>query len=104
MGEISLLGQRIKRLRERRGLSMGQLARLSNVTRPSISFIESGRYLRMNSDAVARIAKALGVTTDALLYGDVLDEEEPPQTAARADGLGGSGAGAQTKELKVVGY
>src|ERR671913_354193 len=90
-----MLGRRIKLLRERRGLSMGQLARLASVTRPSISFIESGRYSRMNSDAVARLARVLGVTTDALLYGDVLeeDEDEPPIAATRVGGLGGSDAG-----------
>jgi XRE family transcriptional regulator, master regulator for biofilm formation len=84
MGEVSPLGRRIKLLRERRGLSMGELARLAKVTRPSISYLESGRQGSMNSDGLARVARVLGVTADSLLYGDVLEENEPKYAAALA--------------------
>lgn len=76
MSEVSPLGRRIKLLRIRRGLSMYKLAKLAEVSRPSISFIESGRHASLNSAALARIARVLGVSADALLYGDVLEESE----------------------------
>jgi transcriptional regulator with XRE-family HTH domain len=84
MGEISPLGRRIKLLRTRRGLSMYKLAQLAKVSRPSISFIESGRHASMNADALSRIARVLGVTTDSLLYGDVLEEKDSDLVAAIA--------------------
>jgi transcriptional regulator with XRE-family HTH domain len=79
---------------------MYKLAKLANVSRPSISFIESGRHASMNSDALSRIARVLGVTTDSLLYGDVLeDEDEPPLATTRVGGLGGIDRGQKGNHL-----
>ncbi len=70
-----VIGKRIKRLRTARRLSLRALASLAQVPVSSISGVEvgtrSGR--RLSAETCARLAKALGVTVDALVS---LDDEE----------------------------
>ena len=73
MSEVSKLGRRIKFLREQRGLSVNELAKLANVARPGLSLLERGRQQGLHSDALARIARTLGVSTDSLLFDDPLE-------------------------------
>jgi transcriptional regulator with XRE-family HTH domain len=89
MGEPSKLGRRVKFLREQRDLSISELARLANVSRPGLSLLERGKQVSMNADGLARLARVLGVTADSLLYGDILEEgaDEPP-AATRAEAWG----------------
>jgi transcriptional regulator with XRE-family HTH domain len=77
------LGDRIKRLRDAQTppLSAYELARRAGVTRSTISRLESGEQLTLNTDQAPRLARVLGVTTDQLLGHESVpgidaDEEE----------------------------
>lgn len=57
---------KIKELRERRKLSQSELARLSGVSRPTISRIESDVDVVINTQTLERIANALNVSVKTL--------------------------------------
>ena len=59
-------GERIRALRKQRGLNQDQLAELASLNRVTVAKYESGR-VEPGAQALARIADALEVTTDALL-------------------------------------
>ena len=59
-------GERIKNIRKKRNLNQDQLAELASLNRVTIAKYESGR-VEPGAQALARIADALEVTTDALL-------------------------------------
>ena len=81
--------QRLKRLRERRGLSQNALAKTSGVAQAVIQRLEAGvRDVEHLSVGVARrLARALGVSVDYLIgmYEEDEDEDEPAPAVA---GLG----------------
>ena len=85
-----LVGQRIKRLREARGLTQQELAKASGITQAMLSQIENGqrqgRQLRL--DAVIRMAFALQVGIGELTgtWVDYQEQEEDSEqlTAAGA--------------------
>lgn len=68
-------GRRIREARVGQGLSLEKLARLTGISAPALSLIETGkRDLRLTT--LARIAAALRVSLDALVTNkpdDVLD-------------------------------
>lgn len=69
------VGSRIRKVREDRGLNLHELARLSGISAPALSLIETGkRDLRVTS--LCRIADALRIAA-----GDLL--EDRPAAAAR---------------------
>jgi len=68
------MGQRIKRLRDRKGLSLRQLSELCGVERGLLSRIERGQRPHVSVPVAMRIAKALGVTLDYLA--GMYEEEE----------------------------
>jgi transcriptional regulator with XRE-family HTH domain len=51
-------------LRERKGMSQAELARLSDVYRSYIFKLENGEIINPNYHIVMRIAKVLNVSTD----------------------------------------
>ena len=61
------LGERLKAVRRRLGMSQEELALRSGVTKEAIEVVESGKRLYMRSDHLARLVKALGVSADELL-------------------------------------
>ena len=63
----SPLGERLRKLRKQRNLTQGQLATYGQVSQPTISQLESGWIQDITGEALARLAKALGTTTDYLL-------------------------------------
>jgi DNA-binding Xre family transcriptional regulator len=74
-GRLTGVGRRIRKAREDRGLNLHELARLSGISAPALSLIETGkRDLRITS--LCRIADALRVAA-----GDLL--EDRPVEAAR---------------------
>jgi len=85
-----LVGQRIKRLREARGLTQQELAKAAGITQAMLSQIENGqrqgRQLRL--DAVIRMAFALQVGIGELTgtWVDYQEQEEDSEqlTAAGA--------------------
>jgi len=60
------LGQRIKYLREGKGLSQEKLAAILCVSRPAISQIENGER-RIYAEELGQLAKALNISIDRLL-------------------------------------
>lgn len=61
------LSDRIRRLREARGLTQTALARRSGVTHSAISRIEAGRAPRsVRLDTAVQLARALDVTLDTI--------------------------------------
>jgi len=64
-----MLGENIKRFRQKRKLTQDKLARLADIPYTSITKIETGVIKKPSVQAVAKIAKALSVTVDELLKG-----------------------------------
>lgn len=62
----SLLGARIKKERENKGISQAELARRAHTSPGALSLIEQGKRIP-GADIVVRLASALGVTADYLL-------------------------------------
>ena len=81
MAEVSRLGQRLRRFRERAGLSQHELARRSGVSRSAIAGVETGDRGDLSLENTIKVADALGITIDALARGDIL---EPDLGAAAA--------------------
>ncbi len=63
----SAMGRRIKRLREAKGLSQRSLAAKATVTQGLIHQLETGKVQDVRSQAVVKLAKALGVPVTELL-------------------------------------
>jgi transcriptional regulator with XRE-family HTH domain len=84
MAEIGL-GQLIKELRLRRGLSQNKLAQLIGVQRSYISELESGRRKGISLDTARKLARALGVKP-GLFFGETEAMPPPrPRSAIRAE-------------------
>ena len=64
------LGYKIKALREERGMTQEALAVNSGVSRGTICALESGTEYTTTTKTLLKIAKALGVTVDALFFED----------------------------------
>jgi|GEM_PF-1027293 len=61
------LGEKVKEKRENRGMTQKQLAQASGISQATISRLESGRVKELKSQALRRLADALGVTMDYLV-------------------------------------
>jgi len=61
------LGEKVRRMREKLGMNQKQLAEASGITQATISRIESGQVKELKSEALKRLAKALGITVDYLV-------------------------------------
>jgi len=64
--ESTKLGLNLKRIRTKKGISQGDIARELEVSRGFISTIENGKT-NPTLSTITNIAKALGVSTDELL-------------------------------------
>lgn len=75
-----MLGERLRSLREQRGLTQAALAQQAGVSRQLVGAVEAGRHLP-RIDAAVALARALQTTVEALLSADaapvgVLDEPD----------------------------
>jgi transcriptional regulator with XRE-family HTH domain len=61
------LADRVRALREQRGLNQKGLADASQITQATISRIESGQVEELRSESLKNLATALGVTVDYLV-------------------------------------
>ena len=68
-------GERIRALRQQRGLNQEQLAELASLNRVTVAKYESGR-VEPGAQALTRIADALDVSVDSLLGRDELRIEK----------------------------
>ena len=68
------VGQRIMDRRKKLGLTQEALAEISDVTTQFVSYAESGKRA-MRPENLYKISVALGVSTDYLLTGDIVDKD-----------------------------
>ena len=73
-----LIGEKIKNLRKNRRLTQEELGKLINTDGNTVSRWERDR-LGVGSAYVAKLADALGTTTDYLLNGEPPAQNEPPK-------------------------
>lgn len=68
------VGERIKRLREAKGLSQDELAKLANMTGGYLGRLERGedRYSNPTLSSISAIADALGVEPSLISYGSTM--------------------------------
>jgi transcriptional regulator with XRE-family HTH domain len=86
---MSTLGERLSAVRERRGLTQGEVAQRAHLPQQAISRLERGDRTHVRSDVLARLAIALDVSADVLLglrnLTDNVDTTPPaPPKAKRA--------------------
>lgn len=82
---MTTLGERLKRLRESKGLSQSELARRSQTKQATISRLESGRMKDVETATARRLARALGTSVDYLIgtFEENDDDEEPAYARQR---------------------
>lgn len=71
---MTILGENIKKLRERAGFSITVLSEKSGVGRSTISEIENGKAKNPKTDTLMALAKALNVSTDELTEMEIQHE------------------------------
>jgi transcriptional regulator with XRE-family HTH domain len=76
--EQATLGARIRRFREERGLSLGDLEAKSGVTKGYLSQLESGKASNPSVHSANKIAQGLGVRLTDLL-GEIETEHNPSE-------------------------
>jgi transcriptional regulator with XRE-family HTH domain len=76
------LGQRLKQLRQQAGLTQKELEALSHVPQNTISRIELESVKSISSTTLMGLARALHVSTDALLGMDEPESDEAPAAPA----------------------
>jgi transcriptional regulator with XRE-family HTH domain len=60
------LGELVRELRERQGLSQAQLAERAQIALSYITLLESGQQANLSPSALGRLARALGVPAKRL--------------------------------------
>lgn len=68
-------GQRIMDRRKKLGLTQEQLAEKCELTTQAVSYFESGKRA-MRPENLMKLAVGLGVSTDYLLTGDIIDKDK----------------------------
>ena len=71
---LNEVGQRIMERRKKLGLTQEALAEQSDLTTQFVSYAESGKRA-MRPENLMYIAAVLGVSTDYLLTGDIIDKD-----------------------------
>ncbi len=71
---LNEVGQRIMERRKKLGLTQEALAEQSYLTTQFVSYAESGKRA-MRPENLMKIAAVLGVSTDYLLTGDIIDKD-----------------------------
>lgn len=77
------LGEKVKELREKKGMNQKELSKAADITQATISRIEKGKVNQLKSEALKRLANALGSTIDYLV--DDKKDKLTPNDIMRAD-------------------
>lgn len=72
---LNEVGKRIMERRKKLGMTQEALAEKSGVTTQFVSYAESGKRA-MRPENLMKIAFALGVSTDYILTGDIIDKDK----------------------------
>lgn len=82
------VGQRLRLAREQSGLSQGQVAKMLEMHRPTVSQIEAGQRV-VRPEEIARLAEIYGVKEDWIIKGDsILGDTADPRIELAARELG----------------
>ena len=73
--DLSAVGNRIMARRKKLGMTQETLAEKSDVTTQFVSYAESGKRA-MRPENLVKISKALDVSVDYLLTGDIIDKDK----------------------------
>ena len=84
------IGERLKSLRELKGLSQNELARRAGINRPTISELESGRQQDVTVETARRLARALEVSLNMLVGEDEEETQAADEALVGARDLAGS--------------
>jgi ribosome-binding protein aMBF1 (putative translation factor) len=86
--EVRRVMAELKAERERRGLTLAQLAERSGVDKGAIRKLEAGRQANPTVDTLSRIAAGLGIPVGLVLQSEERNGQEAssPRGAARASG------------------
>ena len=80
----SIVGRNVRRLRESLGMSGNALAKAAGMAQSQVWDLEAGRTQNPTAPVLQALARALGVTVDALLQEDPQDAGGGPQVAGVA--------------------
>lgn len=89
---MATTGERIKQIREKKGLTQDQLAEAAGISKGFLSDVENNNK-NIGSQALLRIANALGASVDFLLQGAAREPAEkepvviPPELSDAAEEL-----------------
>lgn len=84
---LAFVGQRIRAIRAQQNLNLDQLARLTGISAPALSLIETGkRDARLTT--LAKIAAALRVALSAMLEGPSSSADAGARDASQGYDLG----------------
>jgi transcriptional regulator with XRE-family HTH domain len=84
-GPMQTQGERIRALRQAKGLTQEQLGKVCGVTGAAVSMWENGGTLNLKGDGLFKLLRALGTDLGYLLYGpDRIPPEELPPRARSA--------------------
>jgi len=81
---MSSIGQRIRQLREKKGLSQGDIERSTGMLRAYISRVEHGHTVP-SLESLERFAAALGIPLYQLFYHNNVPEQEDAAPASEQD-------------------
>lgn len=79
--EVRFLRNRIAETRKAQGITQGELAKKTNITRPYLSDIENGKY-SPGGVLLLRIARALNVKVEDIFFDDGVNHAEQPTGTA----------------------
>ena len=97
---MSTLGERLIAVRERLGITQGEVARRVRLPQQAISRLERGEREHVRSDVLARFAVALDVSADVLLGLRELPDGEAALGTAKT-GEGATAAKPATKRQRT---
>ena len=66
--EVYSMGLKLRELRVKLGISQEKLAKMSGVSRITISEIESGKRVNITTNTLLSLVRALGTTIDAIFF------------------------------------
>ena len=62
------MGYKIREAREKRGMTQEELCEKANVSRATLSGLETGRSVNATADTISKIAKALNMKVGDIFY------------------------------------
>lgn len=64
------MGYKIREAREKRGMTQEELCEKANVSRATLSGLETGRAVNATADTISKIAKALNMKIGDIFFAD----------------------------------